>query len=198
MKLHPFPERSLVRWRRTDTAGSEDARVEHVNDRWVLSGQLDVAESGHHTALRYRIDCDNQWRTRAALIEGYDRKQPVRLELLADGEGSWSLDGHPVPVVDGAIDVDLGFTPMTNTLPLRRLDLDVGARARVRSAWLRFPEWRLEALDQTYFREAEQRFRYDAIVDGEPFRATLDTAAIGRVLRYENLWEAVFTDPPTA
>jgi hypothetical protein len=59
----------------------------------------------------------------------------------------------------------------------------------VRSAWLRFPELRLEPLDQTYTREGLQRFRYHALVDGEPFLARLDTDEYGRVVRYEGLWE---------
>jgi hypothetical protein len=89
----------------------------------------------------------------------------------------------------GALDVDLGFTPATNTLPIRRLALAVGAGAAVRSAWLRFPELRLEPLEQTYTREAEHVFLYRALVDGEPFSARLDTDAFGRVVRYEGLWE---------
>ena len=78
----------------------------------------------------------------------------------------------------------------TNTLPIRRLALAVGASAPVRGAWLRFPELRLEPLEQTYTRKAEQVFRYVADVDGERFTARLDTDASGRVLRYEGLWEA--------
>ena len=85
--------------------------------------------------------------------------------------------------------MDLGFTPATNTLPLRRLGLAVGESAAVRSAWLRFPELRHEPLEQTYTREAARTFRYRAIVDGEPFVARLDIDAFGRVTRYEGLWE---------
>jgi hypothetical protein len=99
-------------------------------------------------------------------------------------------DGKPLSEVAGALDVDLGFTPATNTLPIRRLALAVGESAPVRSCWLRFPELRLEPLEQTYTRESEQTFRYQALVDGEPFMARLDTDAHGRVLRYEGLWEA--------
>jgi uncharacterized protein YdeI (YjbR/CyaY-like superfamily) len=112
------------------------------------------------------------------------------MRLDSDGAGNWTRDGEPQPHLEGAPDVDLGFTPATNTLPIRRLDLAVGESGRVRSAWLRFPELRLEPLDQTYTREAERVYRYLAQVDGEPFTARLDTDELGRVLRYEGLWEA--------
>ncbi len=195
MPLSPFPSASHMRWRRLDVPGREDARVERTSGGWRLTGQLDVEEDGVPARLRYRIDCDDAWRTRAARIEGEMGGRPVRFDLAADGAGQWMRDGHPVPDVAGALDVDLGFTPATNTLPIRRLALAVGASAPVRSAWLRFPELRLEPLEQTYTREAEQVFRYVADVDGAPFTARLDTDAFGRVLRYEGLWEAESASP---
>ena len=120
---------------------------------------------------------------------------PIQFTFAADGTGRWTADGDPVPDLSGCLDLDLGFTPATNTLPIRRLDLAIGESAPVRSAWLRFPELRLEPLEQTYTREAEQRFRYWALVDGEPFSARLDIDVFGRVVRYEGLWEIEFATP---
>jgi uncharacterized protein len=179
-----------MRWRRTDVPGREDARVEHSGDGWRLTGALEAEEAGVDAQLHYVIDCDERWRTRAALIEGTASDRPIRVALVADGAGAWSRDGESLPALAGALDVDLGFTPATNTLPIRRLELAVGDTRPVRSAWLRFPELRLESLEQSYTREAERVFRYRAMVDGEPFVARLDTDAFGRVLRYEGLWEA--------
>ena len=179
-----------MRWRRTDVPGHEEARVERTRDGWRLTGALEVEEDGVAASLRYTIDCDERWRTRTALIEGTASGSPLRVALTTDGVGAWSRDGESLPALAGALDVDLGFTPATNTLPIRRLALAVGETRPVRSAWLRFPELRLEALEQTYTREAERVFRYRAMVDGEPFVARLDTDAFGRVLLYEGLWEA--------
>jgi hypothetical protein len=179
-----------MRWRRLDVPGREEARVERTATGWRLTGEVDVEEAGVPARLRYAINCDPDWRTHSAVIEGEAGGDPIRFALAADGAGHWTRDGTPVPELAGALDVDLGFTPATNTLPIRRLALAVGASAPVRSAWLRFPELRLEPLEQTYTREVEQSFRYRAIVDGEPFIARLDTDVFGRVLRYEGLWEA--------
>lgn len=195
MTLRPFPSELRMRWRRLDVPGHEDARAEQSAAGWRLTGQLDVEESGVPARLRYRIDCDHAWCTRSALIEGEAGDRPVRVALTADGAGRWARDGRALPELTGALDVDLGFTPATNTLPIRRLSLAVGETALVRSAWLRFPELRLEPLEQTYTREAEQVYRYVAQVDGAPFTARLDTDAYGRVLRYEGLWEAELAAP---
>ena len=177
-----------MRWRRLDVPGSEVAEAHRTENGWRLTGDLHVEESGVIARLHYTIDCDTAWRTRSALIIGEASGQPVRFDLAADGAGHWTRDGKRVSDVDGALDVDLGFTPATNTLPIQRLKLAVGASAPVTSAWLRFPELHLERLEQTYTRESERSYRYRAVVDGEPFTALLETDDVGRVLRYGNLW----------
>jgi hypothetical protein len=169
--------------------GHEAACIEHTATGWRLNGELDVEEAGLTARLRYVIECDPEWRTRSTLVEGDAGGASIRFSLAADGAGQWTCDAAPLPDLSGALDVDLGFTPATNTLPIRRLALAVGESAPVRSAWLRFPELRLEPLEQTYTREAEQTFRYRAVVDGDPFVARLDTDVFGRVVRYEGLWE---------
>lgn len=194
MTLEPFPPQSHMRWRRLDVPGREDARVQRSSAGWHLTGQLDVEEGGVSASLRYRVDCDREWRTRSALIEGTVADEHIRFDLVA-ADGQWTRDGRALPELSGALDIDLGFTPATNTLPIRRLDLAVGASAPVTSAWLRFPELRLEILEQTYAREAERHYRYVAQVDGTPFIARLDTDIYGRVRRYEGLWEAELASP---
>jgi hypothetical protein len=195
MTLRPFPAESRMRWRRVDVRGHEEASAARTAVGWSLTGELDVQEGGAAFRLRYEIELDERWRTRDVLIEGTRDGVPVRIALAADGLGNWVRDGAPAPELTATIDIDLGFTPATNTLPIRRLGLAVGESVAVRSAWLRFPELRLEPLDQTYLREGEQTFRYVARIDGEEFTARLDTDAFGRVVRYEGLWEAELAEP---
>ena len=179
-----------MRWRRLDVPGHEEAGIEQTPGGWRLTGQLEADEATVRAALTYAIDCDRDWRTRRAVVTGSASAVPVRFEFSADGEGHWTLNGAPLPRVAGALDIDLGFTPATNLLPIRRLALAVGERADVRTAWVRFPELRVEALEQSYRREAPTVFHYDALVDGERFQARLDTDEFGRVLLYEGLWQA--------
>lgn len=184
-----------MRWRRLDVRGREDAVFDPVPGGWRLTGELDVEEDGVAAHLRYRIDCDDGWRTREALVEGDVAGRDVRVALAADGAGGWSGDGVPLPSLTGALDVDLGFTPATNTLPIRRLALAIGESRAVRTAWVRFPGLRVEALEQVYARVGDDAYHYEALVDGTTFTARLDTDAFGRVLRYEGLWSAELASP---
>ncbi len=181
-----------MRWRRLDVPGHEDARLEETAGGWRLAGELQVEEAGVAAQLNYVIDCERDWRTRRALITGTASGAPVRFDFGADGLGHWTLNGAALPLVEGALDIDLGFTPATNLLPIRRLALEVGNSAAVRTAWLRFPELHVELLEQSYTREAQRVFRYRALVDGAPFEARLDTDDFGRVLVYEGLWQLLY------
>ena len=183
-----------MRWRRLDVPGREEACFEQTRAGWRMSGKVEVLESGVATLISYKIECDPQWRTLSALVQGTAASRPFHFEFTVE-HGQWTKDGEAVPQVAGALDIDLGFTPATNTLPIRRLSLAVGESAPVISAWLRFPELRFESLTQTYSRESEQVYRYVAQVDGAPVVATLDIDAYGRVLRYEGLWEAEIATP---
>lgn len=188
--MKTFPSQSQMRWRRLDVPGREAARLEQTAGGWRLTGQLETDEASGRTQLGYVIECERDWRTRQTVVTGSVSGAPTRLELEADGQGRWTLNGAPLPLVEGALDIDLGFTPATNLLPIRRLNLAVGECADVLTAWVRFPELRVEALEQSYRREAARVFHYDALVDGERFQARLDTDEFGRILRYEGLWEA--------
>ena len=70
------------------------------------------------------------------------------------------MDGAPVRALKGCTDVDLGCSPATNTLPIRRLRLAVGASHTIRAAWVRFPELVVEKAAQTYTRLDEFTYRY--------------------------------------
>jgi hypothetical protein len=156
---------------------------------WRIRGSVEVLEDRVPARLRYLVECDSEWRTRSAAVEGEIPGESVTMALRADGRGRWTGEGVNLPHLDGVLDVDFGFTPATNTLPIRRLKLRVGETAPVTTAWLRFPELRVERLEQSYTREAEDVYRYRAVVDGAEFSALLQTDQVGVVRRYEGLWE---------
>ena len=173
-------------WRRLDRAGLDAVRMERRGAEWRLAGTALVVDAGRPCRLDYEVTCDDAWRTRRTVVTGWLGVERVSITIDADGEGRWRRDGEPQPQVAGCLDVDLGFTPATNTLPVRRLALPVGASAPVRAAWLRFPELTLEALEQTYTRTADSAYRYESA--GGRFVAPLEVSASGLVTRYGAYW----------
>jgi hypothetical protein len=162
---------------------------------WLLRGTVTgVLEDARAYALQYEVSCAPDWVTRSAVVSGHVSATTIATSLAHDRRsGQWTRDGVHVPEVDGCLDVDLGFSPSTNTLPIRRLALPVGAEAPVRAAWLQFPSFALEPLEQVYRRVAERRYEYQS--GGGRFRADLEVDAAGIVRRYGEYWIAVDAGP---
>jgi hypothetical protein len=177
---------AAILWRRLDLPGHDSARLSPHDGGWLLAGTALFAHDGLPCRLDYRVLCDAAFRTESATVEGWAGSEPVRHHLAADADRRWRLDGVEQPQVEGCIDVDLGFTPATNLLALRRLDLAVGARSTVRSAWLDFPGFAMAPLAQTYHRTAETTYAYES--GGGAFTAELRTNAAGFVVDYPGLW----------
>ncbi len=180
---------ATILWRRLDVPGHEAARwVEASGGRErVLGGTAAFSHDGKACCLRYRIGCDAGWRTRSATVDGFVGDREIAVELAVDS-GVWRLNGVEQPPVAGCLDLDLNFSPSTNLLPIRRLALAVGAEAPVRAAWLRFPSFALEPLEQTYRRLEERLYRYSSA--GGRFVRDLPVDAAGFVTEYTDYWRA--------
>lgn len=179
----------LILWRWMDRPGHEAARLERVDGGWHLSGTSVLAHDGQPCRLDYLVVCDGSWRTVRARVDGWIGAREVAFEVEVEADGRWRLNGREVPQVEGCVDVDLNFSPSTNLLPIRRLDLAVGDEAEVRAAWLRFPGFTLEPLAQTYRRTGERTYRYTS--GGGAFVRDVEVNAAGLVTRYPEFWEAV-------
>lgn len=181
-------ESRTILWRRLDRPGHEAATLFFRAPTWCLEGTVVVLDRGVPCRLEYAVVCDAAWRTLWARVSGWMGLTPVIHRVSRSPAGRWRHNGIEQPHLDQCIDVDLGFTPATNLLPIRRLNLGVGDSALVAAAWLKFPEFSLTPLDQVYHREADRQYRYES--SGGRFSAVLDVDAAGLVIRYGDIWQA--------
>ena len=106
----------------------EGAGIEHltlsIKSGQVIARSVVIGERGGCPyGARYMIICDAGW-----VIHTLDLETTAgqTLSLVKDGDGRWTdQSGIHLPRFDGCIHIDLAGTPFTNTLPIRRLDLDV-------------------------------------------------------------------------
>jgi hypothetical protein len=180
---------SSILWRRLVGEGHEAARLEAHPSGWLLSGNAVFAESEQPCSLDYQISCDQIWHTRSAQVMGWVGGARIALTIAVDPQQRWWLNGTECPAVAGCLDIDLNFSPSTNLLPIRRLALEVGQRAPVRAAWLRFPSFVLEPLEQDYHRLDATTYRYSSA--GGAFVADITVGEDGFARTYANFWEAV-------
>ncbi len=175
-------------WRRQDQPGLEFAKLVSIDGEWYLTGTVVVVQERMPCELRYRVVCGPDWRTESADIRGTLGVQPVSIQIANDAQLGWVMNGGLCAGLDGCADIDLAFTPATNTIPIRRLGLAVGESADVSAAWLRFPEMSVERLDQRYTRISEMKYRYES--GGGKFVRELTVSPDGLLQEYPGLWRA--------
>jgi hypothetical protein len=153
-----------------------------------LTGTAVFVDDSRPCRLDYQVWCDPAWQTSSAAVAGWVGYETIALEISVDAARRWWLNGEEWPEVAGCIDVDLNFSPSTNLLPIRRLHLAIGEAAKVKAAWLRFPSFTLEPLDQVYRRISADRYRYESA--GGSFVRDLQVTAAGFVTDYPGFWTA--------
>ena len=184
----PRPTIPAILWRRLDQPGHDAARLVQQPSGWHLTGTAVFVHDSRPCRLDYRVGCDPAWQTSSAAVAGWVGDEIVELEISVDAARRWWVNGEERPEVAGCIDVDLNFSPSTNLLPIRRLDLAIGESAEVKAAWLRFPSFALEPLDQVYRRISADAYRYESA--GGSFVRDLQVNAAGFVTDYPDFWTA--------
>ena len=175
-------------WRTLDHPGHESARLFFQSNLWNLQGTAVFSEDELACRLDYHIRCDSRWHTRSARVDGWIGDKLIDIKLAVDDDQHWVLNGADVSEVAGCIDLDLNFSPSTNLLPIRRLNVDIGQQVEVRAAWLLFPSFTIAPLSQVYQRIDETTYRYES--GGGSFVTELSINATGFITRYPGFWEA--------
>lgn len=179
-------EQSII-WHRLDISGHEFARISSNQSGWDIDGTAIFVYQSKFCKLDYSIKCNNEWQTVSAQVKGFVGERIIETEISVDQENFWKLNDTEVPEVKGCIDVDLNFSPVTNLLPIRRLNLAVGEKSTVRAAWLRFPSFQLELLEQTYERIADRIYHYESA--GGRFKTDIEVDNFGLAVNYPNFWQ---------
>jgi hypothetical protein len=186
-------------WQRTDVTGTEF--VVFDDGGGLTARGLATAGGPAPYVCRYELITDGTWASKrfVATVEGAGFLRTVRMDRVGgdwrvttseQGDLSAKLSTAPPPGSDDpdrlgdAIDVDLYASPLTNTLPLRRLGLTKpGATETVVAAWVLLPSLAVIANAQTYTVLAPGRVRYAS----GSFTADLDVDEEGYVVHYPGL-----------
>jgi uncharacterized protein len=195
-------------WRRLEDPGCEHALVDDaagLHARGTMAASAPVP-----FVCRYELYTDDAWATARfeVTVEGAGFRRVVRLEraasrwrvtaseqgdldavLTAAGHARAGLPGAEDPGrLDAALDVDLGYSPLTNTLPVRRLaPLEAGVAHPIEVAWVLLPGLEVVPSTQTYTSLGPDRVRFTS----GSFTADIALDADGYVTRYPGLAERV-------
>jgi hypothetical protein len=142
-----------VVWAGTDDWRAEQAHVGLEADRLTATGvQLGVVPEPYR--LDYRLETSAGWVTQALEVHAAGEGWTRSLRLTRDDDGRWSAGDAALPspaALTGALDCDLGLSPLTNAMPVLRSALHRRAGAvGLTTAWVSVPDLRVHASRQRY------------------------------------------------
>nr|WP_212763221.1 putative glycolipid-binding domain-containing protein [Gordonia araii] len=167
----------MAEWHSADGASVERCHVvENVRDTRVTS-----VLAGGAVACSYTLHATSAWEF-TSLVLVTDRRT---LSVSRVGR-TWLVDGLRRPDLAEAREVDISASPLTNTLPIRRLSLDIGRRADIITAYVDVHELTVAPDPQRYTRLDTHRYRYEA--RDSDFRRTITVDDAGLVVDYPGLF----------
>ena len=178
-----------ILWERLDTPGHDACRLEETHDGWRVDGSTVFLQDGAPARLAYRVSCDRSWRALSGEVRGWLGRASIELVVTRTKKGAWLLNGDLALPPGDYGDLDIGGTPATNLLQIRRMGLEVGQQADCPVAWLDVSAGSLEVLAQTYERRSEVGYWYEA--PRFSYAAMLEVGDTGFVRDYPGLWRAV-------
>jgi hypothetical protein len=147
---------TMLTWQAEDGHGLEGTRMLRGNGGFRALGRMvRVEPSGGFTAS-YRLVVGEDGSLARLSVTSATVERERHLTINRTDDGVWLLDtgtgtGAVRDDCAGAVDIDLAFSPMFNTIPIRRLGVHrEAAEHTVPVAFVSLPELEVRVVEQTY------------------------------------------------
>lgn len=172
-----------VRWTTWPGDGDETATIRWENEGFTVSGMISDAPDREH--IQYVLRLNASWHVRQFLLFR-DLAEPD-LWLATDGSGRWGeMNGAHRTELDGCYDVDMACTPLTHTLPIRRLPLLDGDTAELPVVTID-PDTLAARADVHRYTRIDSRHWQHEVIDGGP-ATKFEVDEFGFVVDYPDLF----------
>jgi hypothetical protein len=179
--------RTLFRWRRLDVPGLEILSVTRTADGvWVHGQCIDAGDDPF--GANHKWSLDHSWQSKCLHLIVNDERH-LRIERI--GDANWQIDGRDRPDLDGCEEVDLSFTPVCNSLALRRHALAINQSFDLTTLYVRLPDLFIAPSRQRYVRTGEHAYRFIDLGVSAGFEATLQVDGQRMIRHYEGLFETL-------
>jgi uncharacterized protein len=176
-------------WASLESPGWEHVRIDDGHPEWnVFDSMLVRVDGGQIRRGGYTLILDKAWRTlELRLMVEQSPGNMTALHFLASGDGMWTdADGRHLPEFDGCIDVDIQWTPLTNTLPIRRMRLTPGQEESISVVYIPLPSLEIGVAQQRYVGLDKGHARFESVASGFTRDIAIDEE--GFVVDYPNLF----------
>ena len=142
--------------------------------------------------VQYQIVCDAAWNTQRVIVK--DLLNGKEFALTRNGDEWLDEQDDVIETLRGCTDVDIRVTPFTNTLPIKRLNLQPGESAEIAVVYVNVPGLSLSKFEQRYTCLSKEQdgevYKYESLNSG--FTSDLKVGPDGLVLDYPGIFKLVW------
>ncbi|HTQ20573.1 putative glycolipid-binding domain-containing protein [Mycobacterium sp.] len=185
---------AMLTWRAQDVSRMESVRVQLSGKRIRANGRIVAAATETNPAFGafYEVQTDDRGATKRFGLTVTLAERERQLAIARDEENMWLITDHQGQRragYNGALDVDVVFSPFFNALPIRRLGLHEEAGSIVLPmVYVNVPEMSVSAATVSYTSEG----RLDGIKLRSPVAdTTVRVDADGFIVDYPGLAERI-------
>ncbi|WP_454052167.1 putative glycolipid-binding domain-containing protein [Clostridium sp. Marseille-Q7071] len=137
-------------WKALDGFSTEHLCLYEDQDGIIANSVVIGMNENTPFRINYEINCDLNWKVNKVDIRRFDSKS-TNITLLSDGNGIWRKScGEEIEDLRGCVDIDISITPFTNTIPIRRLSLNLGESSKIKVIYIDVHNLKLKPVTQKY------------------------------------------------
>lgn len=175
----------VITWRGLDHPSNEYCEV-HIDEQGLRAvSNIEGIFKDMPFSVQYVLSTNERFETRMLLLKANYGSTAWDISLLKNN-GVWYMNNEPHTEFRGCPDVDIATTPLTNTLPIRRLSLAVGEETEIRVLYFDLFEGTISTLSQKYKRLSENTYHYENVPND--FEADIEVDSKGLVVNYPGLF----------
>lgn len=176
-----------LQWEGLQYNSQEICQVKTLKDTIEVSSSIKGDHEGRFFYIQYHIVVNQAWQAMELAISINMNNQADDFLFRSNGKGEWQFNGKSAPELEGCIDVDISFTPFTNTLPIRRLNMRPGDTREIKVLYVNVTEKKISPLKQQYGCISAGSYHYRDVPND--FEAVISIDEDGYVTDYPGLFK---------
>ena len=149
---------------------------------------------GCYNSVIYKLDSqittNYLWETIFFTIKSQLNDIIKSTHFQSDGKGNWFINGKYIEKFNGCIDIDISLTPLTNTLPINRLNLSEKTNKQIQVLYVDILGQQTNPVHQKYTRISHNEYKYENVPND--FESIISVDEMGLVVKYPELFKRTY------
>ncbi|ETZ22376.1 putative glycolipid-binding domain-containing protein [Pedobacter sp. V48] len=127
---------------------------------YEISSTINGSHKNQIFKTEYHIKTNKSWETEFLTLRT-QLNDSIETLTLEKKQGRWLLNDRPNDALSNIFDIDLSLSPLTNTLPINRLQLKVNQQQTIEVLYFDILKKEIRPVKQLYTRKAIDQYLYE-------------------------------------